>query len=88
MFSETSATPGRRQQMPRTFSCTRTPAWLAWYSARQIRLSCSELSLAMISPGRSGVDAWISRSIRSRNRCRSPVGAITSLFQPTAGNSR
>ena len=74
MFSETPATPGRRQQMPRTFSSTCTPAWLARYRARQISGSCSELTLAMISPGRSGVETWISRSIRSMKRCRRPVG--------------
>ena len=33
--------------------------------------SCSELTLAMIRPGRSGVETWISRSIRSMNRCLS-----------------
>ena len=37
----------------------------------------------MISPGRSGVETWISRSMRSMNlRCR-PVGAIASFDQPT-----
>ena len=70
--------------MPRTLSSTCTPARLASYRARQIFRSWSELSLAMIRPGRSGVEVWISRSIRSQSRCRRPVGAIASFVQPTA----
>ena len=70
--------------MPRTFNITFTPAWLARYRARQTSGSCSELTLAMIKPGRSGEEAWISRSIRSMNFCRSPIGATASFDQPTA----
>ena len=54
MFSETPATPGRRQQMPRTFRSTRTPAREALYSARMQWPSTSAFIFIAIRPGESG----------------------------------
>jgi hypothetical protein len=48
MFSDTPATPGRRQQIPRTLMSTGTPACEAPYRAWMQRASTSELSLRTI----------------------------------------
>ena len=46
MFSETSGSPGRRQQIPRTQRSTRTPAWLATFNASMTDRSTSAFIFA------------------------------------------
>ena len=50
MFSVLPGIPGSRQQMPRTMSSTRTPAWDAWASLSMSSRSVTELTLMMMCP--------------------------------------
>ena len=79
MFSETPSMPGRRQQIPRTLSSTRTPAREAAYSARMQRPSTSAFIFIAIRAGSSGECAAIVRSICSMIPSRSWLGAISTL---------
>ena len=60
--------PGRRQQIPRTFITTSTPAWEAWASLSMSFRSVMEFSFRKIYP-RSPLA--ISRSMSWMHRSRS-----------------
>ena len=76
MFSDRPLSPGTSWHMPRTLSMILTPAREARYRASMISRSHSEFILAAMSPGDSGLDRSVSRSIIETMRRLRSNGAI------------
>ena len=78
--SESPATCGRRQQMPRTIRSISTPACDARYSASIVLRVDERVHLRDDARGPARARACsASRSTSCRNRCRMPCGATISL---------
>ena len=79
MLSDTPATPGRRQQIPRTFTSTCTPACEATYRARMQRASTSEFIFRTMRASCPARRASIVFLTSSRNQSRMWSGATIAL---------
>lgn len=75
MFSDTPGIPGRRQQRPRMFRSTFTPAMLALYRAAMMSESMSPLAFIAMYPLPVALQTPISRSIFSMSELLSVSGA-------------
>ena len=84
IVSLTPATPGLRQQMPRTLRSIGTPAWEARYSASMQRWSTSEFIFMRMRACLPAACAATVRSISSSNGSRIASGA-TSTLRPRPG---
>ena len=78
-FSLTPSTPGRRQQMPRTFRSIGTPACDARYSASIERWSTSEFIFIAMRASSPRSCAFTVASISPRMPSRMCAGATSTL---------